>query len=120
MLSLSWYGAVSMSKYTIGDAIRMVGHLLEHNGITGPFYADKDGNYTSGGDSTTCRFCMAGAIDKVCETLGLRNERPVSAEVVRMFPNSYGSRVIVWEGDDQPTTPEERLAIARKLQAYNG
>ena len=110
-----------MSKYTIGDAIRMVGHLLEHNGITGPFFADKKGRSTEANDSATCRYCAAGACKAVAETLGVDHVavRDTAATV-------WGQRSIVlaWELKHQsinvPSSAGQRKKLARKLQAYNG
>lgn len=109
-----------MAKYTDGEAIRMVGHLLEHNGIVGPFYADKDGNSVHGYDPEACKFCLAGAIDKVSETLGV-SKTAINTKVCGMLGRGVG-RVLIWEADlknpYKPSSSIQRLMVARKLQNY--
>lgn len=99
----------------------MVGHLLEHNGIIGPFYADKNGCDVDFDDPNACRFCMAGAIDKVTQVLNFKTVKPglkygselTSAIEHYLGPNEYNfCRVSIWEGKSK----NERLKLARHLQ----
>lgn len=113
-------------KESIQTAVRMVGYLLEHNGITGPFVADAEGNPVSYEDPNACQWCMAGAIQEVNYRLGLPHEpaqyqewgHALTSAVLHALGRQGQSRTLVWEGHARETTPAERLAIARKLQSY--
>lgn len=109
-------------KETIETGVRMVGHLLEHHGCVGPFFATAEGRGTHMDDPNRTQWCMAGAIDDVSERLGLSEYYGDSSKLtsaVMGHLGRIGSRVFVWEGAiRQLTTKEERLAIARKLQTY--
>lgn len=112
-----------MTTESIDTAVRMVGYLLEHNGITGPFAADRDGNDVNLDDPQACQFCLAGAIERVSLELGFCDGPWRDVLVTRAVMGKLGhlgetcSRVYIWEGGAyDPTTYTQRLAIARRLQ----
>lgn len=108
-------------KDDINTAVRMVGHLLEHNGLTGPYAADKEGNWIDSESPQAHRFCMAAACDLVSTKLGIIHSG-YAVDVTVAVRECLGvgrltNRVTLWEGTSfHETTPEERLVIARKLQ----
>lgn len=106
---------------SIETAVRMVGHLLEHHGTTGPFAADKDGIEVAIDDPAATSWCLAGACELVSSKLGFCKrpwlDHTIRPEVLKLFSEAY-STVPLWEGNTPTcsTTPERRLEIARKLQ----
>lgn len=109
-----------MPDHTIADAVRMVGHLLEHNGIVGPFAAGKNGAPAGVLDPHTCGWCMAGAADVVSVSLNV--DLFDLRQALTSVRACHGSPVVLWElptpNGDVGSTPEYRLALARDLQNY--
>lgn len=110
-------------QHTIGEAVRMVGHLLEHHGIVGLFVADPSGQPTDIRDPLACSWCMAGACEIVAHTLNVNvfHVRMAAVDIADPSDTAHGSPVVLWEretGGSCGTTPAERIAIARKLQGY--
>ena len=112
-------------SHTAKDAVRMLGHLLEHNGIVGPIAVNRAGDRVLGQDPTACGWCMIGATSLISETLQVSYpaiEREIyKAESIN--PESHAERCglgDLWEQwhIGQPTsTPQYRLDLARRLQA---
>jgi hypothetical protein len=93
-----------MKKHTIGDAIRMAGHLLEHNPSVGRGNSFKDGRMC---------FCLATAVWECSFKLKLNRNNAI--EHVRTYLR-VPILVDAWEGPN--TTRETRLDIAKRLQNY--
>lgn len=125
-------------KETIDVAVRMVGHLLERHGITGPFFADKDGNHY--GQSMVDhpqinQYCMWGATLATARKLQL-NEEVLGRAILGVLAGSNFSTdstliITFWERtkmehplwDPSSRIPygggyRARLNMARKLQMY--
>ena len=51
---------------TDDEALRVVGHLLEHHPTTTAEARDRDGARTDSCAESACYWCLAGAIDVVC------------------------------------------------------
>ena len=108
-----------MNKYTVGDAIRMVGHLLEHHGIVGPYWVNSEGTDQPEPTAQTSGFCMAGACIVVEQALGLGTAGSWGTVVSNPIERKYGNqRVSLWEGTSNRTTAEQRLQLARELQNW--
>lgn len=107
-------------KESVDVAVRMVGHLLEHHGCTGPFAADAKGSDVELDAPMATQWCFAGAIQVVSKTMGYCNSVWLDRELTSAcakYLNDYRSPILIWESYSfQPTTAEERLEIARKLQ----
>lgn len=96
-------------QHTVADIIRMTGHLLEHHPGTG------QSEYVEQGKAC---FCIIGAHGAVAKALGRNSHEfeKATSEIYRMCTDAATGLVKVWEG--KGTTDESRLAIAKKLQAY--
>lgn len=109
-----------MPRESLKTAVRMVGHLLEHHGCTGPFVANKDGRHLEPGDPEATQWCLAGACEEVAHRLFYTPhwlDRYVTFAVLQKLGQPGVNRIRLWEGElGRPTTPEQRLALARKLQ----
>lgn len=102
-----------MNKFSIPEAIRIMGHLLEHHGISGPVAVDKNGAHTVPQDPQATGWCMFGVALLLDRKHGV--DYTYLVEMVGRCLGKTCSLAGMWEY----TTPEERLAMARKLQAYN-
>lgn len=113
-------------EYTIQEAIRMVGHLLEHHPTTGAAARDSEGVQTGGAhEKNASRWCIVGAASVVARYLTSEDayydkyqEICLGINKVLALPNII--KVIdAWEGSVSGVagvTPATRLTIARKLQ----
>lgn len=102
------------------NAIRMVGYLLEHHPTTGEGARDRTGNAVACTSSKASCFCILGAVKAVtCAISPDPNSINFYYQVMETIENTFPDMVwptLVdqWEGPN--TSPETRLAIARKLQ----
>lgn len=107
--------------HTIETAVRMVGHLLEHNGTRGestPFVANKDGHTVAYDDPSACQWCLCGAYRAVVDVLMPYYDRQLRETIERLL-ESAGllhelSLVRSWDGQ----TDQRRSEICKLLQSY--
>jgi hypothetical protein len=96
----------------IVDAIRTVGHLLEHHPTTGQIARDGEGNFVHELDVKASCWCYVGAECVVGKALGV--------EFVQLF-RACDEVTGISNGDDWDNlSDKERLAVAKKLQQYTG
>ncbi len=93
------------------EALRVVGHLLEHHPATHDAALDKIGTPVSPCAKSACRWCIVGAISAVNAKLG------TNLAYYKVGEDVFGDWNILnmWEGPH--TSNETRLSIAKKLQA---
>lgn len=93
--------------HSVGDVIRMTGHLLEHNPTTGTPWRTVNGKQC---------YCFSGALYTSAKVLKVKEGevicRAMSAAGMR------GSFLESWEGPN--VTDEDRLKIAKRMQQYVG
>jgi hypothetical protein len=99
------------SKYTIADAVRMVGHLLEHHPTTEYWAHTKDGHPTLPNNPHASCWCLFGA----CEVVGAKLKLNYNslAETVCSVLN-IAPAGISW--DNHP----DKASVCKKLQEYKG
>lgn len=95
--------------YTTQEALRMVGHLLEHHPAVAEAAQDKQGSPVTCTAKQATRWCVVGACIAVSRAL----EFPIYVSQIEGFLNTTDA-VRDWDGSG--TSPATRLAIARKLQ----
>jgi hypothetical protein len=108
-------------KDDIKQALRMIGHLLEHHPTTGAYSRDRKGREiheeTAYASSQASCWCIIGAQDTVSYRLGFMDHNR-DTELMSALYKTLGLRpgelLAEWEGPG--TTDQTRLEIARKLQ----
>lgn len=104
-------------KKDIRQALRMIGHLLEHHPTTGRpgRYANGQPSSHSSKDPKTSCWCLIGAQGVVSLHLGFQGTGR-GLELYEALERCVGGPHLVakWEGPG--TTDQTRLEIARKLQ----
>jgi hypothetical protein len=104
---------------SIGDVIRMAGHLIEARPTTDRHARDSNGEGCPATSSEAVCWCGSGALMACAKALGFRGGSGYSHDVYQtalgLIPNA-GSICNVWDG----ASPEARLEIARAWQNYNG
>jgi hypothetical protein len=102
-----------MSKYTIADGVRMVGHLLEHHPTTGFYAKNSTGGFESPDDKLATCWCFLGANSVVSIKLGLDFRELLDVTKKQTIPHAT-CVAGHWDNADDST----RLEIAKKLQEY--
>jgi hypothetical protein len=104
-----------MKNLTLTEAIQVTGHLLEHHATTGVMARNQSGKPIDVHDPKACCWCYIGAQFLVTEMFD--NKFQVQSKYFQTCDSVSG----IEEGEQwDKATPDERLRIARKLQAYNG
>jgi hypothetical protein len=105
-------GAYNRPAYTIGDGIRMLGHLLEHHPTTGYYAKTVRGHCIGWAEKNASCFCYFGGMNAVSVALGRnRYDEGIYDSCVEVTGLRTGR-------DWDCLTDEERLEVAKKLQAY--
>jgi hypothetical protein len=96
----------------VKEALRIVGHLLETNGITGTFATDSDGKEVNYYHEEACQFCLAGAAYAVDQKIYGKPEYSDSLvrEVRRYL--KVDNLIHAWDGN----TSAGRNKIVQKLK----
>jgi hypothetical protein len=100
------------SKYTIADAVRMVGYLLEHHPTTHYWARTNKGTAVESNHPRASCWCLLGACQIVGNKLHLQYGdivRTVFDDVLCMLPHGT-----LW--DTHPNKPK----LCKKLQEYKG
>jgi hypothetical protein len=100
------------SKYTIADAVRMMGHLLEHHPAEGTLARNKNGRVIGPTEKNAACWCYIGSGFVVAEQLHL-NVSSVFNASDRVSGISDGN---TWDSLSQVS----RKDVAKKLQEYKG
>jgi hypothetical protein len=102
-----------MKNLTVTEAIQVTGHLLEHHSTTGNYARNRYGHPVSPYSLNASCFCYIGA-------QRLMEDYLVSpAETVGLYVYECDKAAgIKFAGEWDDADPNERLAIARRLQNY--
>jgi hypothetical protein len=102
------------NRYTIGDVIRMAGHLLDKHPTTGENARNVDGGAThESGKYATC-WCVEGAVWACSRRLGYEGKR-VMSQVNALIGVENGLFKLWDEGTDQ-----YRNEVVEKMKGYRG
>jgi hypothetical protein len=99
------------------DAVRTIGHLLEHHPTTRRVAGNAAGNAVRSSDPTACSWCLIGASMAVAIRLGNQYTAQSIQDAIRGYlsPGKTAYLVDAWENEK---TDADRLTLARKLQQY--
>lgn len=109
-----------MPEVTIKEAVRIVGHLLEHHPTTGVSARNKEGEDVSSVDPEASCWCVVGAAAVTRKIVRTADDwyltyMDVCSEITKVLGMADIHAVMgAWE--DNGATDADRLAIARKLQ----
>jgi hypothetical protein len=100
-----------MKNITIGDGIRTIGHMLEHHMTTEESARNADGRLVDYDSPYACKWCLIGAWLFVSKAFFNHNG----------FDWGHIESIVgVKNGQEfDALSPEQRLAVAKKLQAYS-
>jgi hypothetical protein len=106
-------------KYTVGDALRTIGYLLEYHGTTGYYARNNIGDGVSSNSEDACSWCLLGAM---CLVAGKMQVRPIYKDIYKDIMKLAGFNLNCGYGLarfwDVILTEEERLSLCKKLQSY--
>jgi hypothetical protein len=99
------------SKYTIADAVRTVGHLLEHHPTTGYLARDNKRHRVDYDSKEATCWCLVGGFNAVTDIMGIDDYHAVWLEIQKTTG--------IYSGLDWDAC-EYKLAVCKKLQEYKG
>jgi hypothetical protein len=96
------------------EALRVVGHLLEHHGSQLEQWAsDKDGNSVDIFSRSACEWCLDGAVELVEQVFEIGSDLDQAAvKCLRLRDDTTGSLIRVWDG----AGPRKRQRIIDRLK----